>query len=164
MTRPCDKCGEVPRGTDPGLSETPPQSGTFTCAFCSYWNVPPGPEREKMRATREAQAAAPSAVEHSPQYNDLVKSKCQGPCCTDPDFKPMPVVIACPECGVQHVDQGLWETKKHRTHRCVDRVDTVEEEHDDAGNLIARIDIVVEGCGFEWQPSLIHTVGVRKMR
>lgn len=91
---------------------------------------------------------------------DVVKSKCQGACCTDPNVKPMPVVIHCPNCGVQHVDQGTWATTLHRKHRCVDWEEVVEKRNDnDVVTFSAKK--IHRGCGFEWTPSLIHTVGVR---
>lgn len=49
--RSCDTCGEHARGNDPGLS--PRYDGAMICAFCGYWGVPPGPERERMREARQ---------------------------------------------------------------------------------------------------------------
>lgn len=43
----CTKCGEAPRGEDPGLSNG-------ICVFCGYWNVAPGAEREVIRLNRLA--------------------------------------------------------------------------------------------------------------
>lgn len=45
---PCILCNEVPRGLDPGLVNG-------VCCFCGYWSIPPGPERESLRAQREKQ-------------------------------------------------------------------------------------------------------------
>lgn len=55
---------------------------------------------------------------------------------------PVPIVLTCPLCKQQHVDEGEWMTRAHRTHRCV---------YGPFG----------KGCGHEWQPSNVATVGVR---
>lgn len=52
---------------------------------------------------------------------------------TDPP--PVPMLLACPSCGVAHVDRGSWRTRLHRTHRC-------------------------ESCGIEWRPTDYPTVGI----
>lgn len=43
-----------------------------------------------------------------------------------------PAILHCPRCRKQHIDEGEFATRVHRTHRCVD---------DAAG----------KGCGFEWR-------------
>lgn len=50
--------------------------------------------------------------------------------------EPVQLLLACPECGVQHVDEDEWAARYHHTHRCV-------------------------ACGNEWSPALRATVGVR---
>jgi hypothetical protein len=59
---------------------------------------------------------------------------------------------------MQHIDEAEFVTKLHRTHRCVDRVvlGTVGELA--AGE--APPHTTLPGCGFEWQPALVYTVGV----
>lgn len=52
--------------------------------------------------------------------------------------QPIPMLIVCIGCGQQHVDEGEWATKPHRTHLC-------------------------KFCGLEWRPALVHTVGVEKL-
>jgi hypothetical protein len=48
----------------------------------------------------------------------------------------------CPKCGRQHIDEGEWAEREHRTHRCVG----------------------VDGCGHEWTPlEGVATVGVAKL-
>lgn len=54
---------------------------------------------------------------------------------------PIPVVLHCPSCKKQHVDEGKWATKPHRTHVCV-------------------TDAVGKGCGKPFTPSGHRTVGV----
>jgi hypothetical protein len=44
----CARCFEAPRRNDPGMSNG-------LCVFCGYWDIPPGPTREAMRAKRDAQ-------------------------------------------------------------------------------------------------------------
>ena len=44
---------------------------------------------------------------------------------------PRPAALACTSCWKAHVDEGIWATRPHTTHRCVD---------DAAGR----------GCGAEW--------------
>jgi len=53
---------------------------------------------------------------------------------------PIPMVLHCPKCHVQHVDRGEWATaaKAHQKHLC-------------------------EACGHTWKPSAIATVGVERL-
>lgn len=53
---------------------------------------------------------------------------------------PLRLVITCPACGKQHVDEGEWATRLHRTHQCQDH-----------------------GCLHEWRPSTLYTVGVASL-
>lgn len=46
-----------------------------------------------------------------------------------------PMVLACPNCGMRHVDKGDWAKILHRVHTCA-------------------------GCGATFQPANIFTVGV----
>ena len=48
---------------------------------------------------------------------------------------PVPMVLHCPKCFTQHVDQDEFATRPHRTHRCVQ-------------------------CAHEWRPANVYTVGV----
>jgi len=48
---------------------------------------------------------------------------------------PIPMVLHCPKCGYQHVDEGEWTTTFHRTHLCL-------------------------RCKHEWRPAAINTVGI----
>lgn len=118
-------------------------------------NDPTAPEPVPTQATEVERT-------HMPQYNDLVKSKCQCSYCTDPNALPMPMVLWCPSCGSQHIDEGEWAVRKHKTHRCVDRTEVIEER-DAEGNVVSSASTLHHGCGFEWTPSLIHTVGVRNI-
>lgn len=56
---------------------------------------------------------------------------------------PIPVVLHCPHCHKQHIDEGVWATRPHRTHQCVD---------DAAGY----------GCGKAFTPSGHRTFGVKQ--
>ena len=49
---------------------------------------------------------------------------------------PIALRLFCPECGFQHIDEGEWATRPHRTHLCLN-------------------------CGIEWRVSPDFTVGVR---
>ena len=55
---------------------------------------------------------------------------------------PIAVVLHCPHCKKQHVDEGIWATRPHRTHACVD-------------------DCMGKGCGKPFTPSAHRTFGVR---
>lgn len=61
--------------------------------------------------------------------------------------EPMPIVTCCPNCKQQHIDAvdpatGIdWRRREHRRHKCVG----------------------LDGCGFEWTPALIDTVGVKSI-
>lgn len=57
------------------------------------------------------------------------------------EVDPIPMVLHCPHCKKQHIDEGKWATKPHRTHACVD---------DAAGS----------GCGKPFTPSARRTFGV----
>lgn len=59
--------------------------------------------------------------------------------------KPVPMVLYCPACGKQHLDQGEFAIRPHRTHRC---------ENTPAG---------ADGCGHEWRPASVPTVGVASL-
>jgi hypothetical protein len=48
---------------------------------------------------------------------------------------PQPMVLNCPQCGSQHIDQDEWAMKPHKTHLCA-------------------------SCGFQWSPFGYATVGV----
>ncbi len=49
--------------------------------------------------------------------------------------KPIPMILFCPSCGEQHIDEGEWATKLHKTHLC-------------------------QHCECEWRPANVATVGV----
>lgn len=68
-----------------------------------------------------------------------------------PDAKEVPVrlVTHCP-AGHQHVDEGEWATRAHKTHRCTV---TVGCSCGKSGST----------CGLEWRPANIYTVGVSKL-
>ncbi len=51
---------------------------------------------------------------------------------------PVPMILHCPACRLQHVDKDEWATKLHRTHLCA-------------------------GCGNKWRPAAIATVGVAEL-
>ncbi len=53
-------------------------------------------------------------------------------------MNPTPVILYCPKCITQHIDEGEWATKPHRTHLC-------------------------KNCQYEWRPSFHPTVGVASM-
>lgn len=56
-----------------------------------------------------------------------------------PEIKiPLSLELFCPECGMQHIDEGEWEHKVHRTHQCQN-----------------------PECGHEWRPFEFHTFGVK---
>ncbi len=44
------------------------------------------------------------------------------------------IPLACPACGTQHVDEGPWAIRHHRTHLC-------------------------KVCGREWRPHAYPTFG-----
>lgn len=50
-------------------------------------------------------------------------------------YAPVPLLLACPMCGLRHIDKGEFATKPHHTHAC-------------------------QGCGMVWRPAIVHTVGV----
>lgn len=75
---------------------------------------------------------------------DVPKTKCECDWCIDPETRPLPVVITCPECGEEHVDAvdpvtGIdWSKRKHHEHQC-------------------------SVCKYLWTPALIPTVGVKSL-
>lgn len=50
-----------------------------------------------------------------------------------------PLLLFCPECNVQHIDEGIWATKPHRTHQC-------------------------QSCKHEWKPYAVTTFGVKDLK
>lgn len=58
---------------------------------------------------------------------------------------PIPVILHCPFCLKQHVDENQWVTTPHRTHVCVD-------------------DIAGSGCGKPFTPSPHRTVGILNLK
>jgi hypothetical protein len=51
---------------------------------------------------------------------------------------PIPMILICPRCFIQHVDREEWATKPYRTHLC-------------------------EHCGHKWRPANVPTVGVASL-
>lgn len=51
---------------------------------------------------------------------------------------PIPMILYCRVCGVQHVDKDEWVTRPHSTHLC-------------------------ESCGHTWRPCNRSTVGVESL-
>lgn len=51
---------------------------------------------------------------------------------------PIPMLLNCPSCSHEHIDEDEWTTKPHKTHQC-------------------------QTCGHEWRPCNIPTVGVSKL-
>lgn len=66
---------------------------------------------------------------------------------------PIPLVMYCP-AGHQHIDEGEWATKPHKTHRCTFFIDEY---------AVHRYPTVIRQrpCGLEWRPGDFPTVGVR---
>ena len=52
---------------------------------------------------------------------------------------PVPARLECPKCKVPHLDEGVWATKPHKTHLCLD-------------------------CGHLWRPANFPTVGVAQTK
>ncbi len=73
-----------------------------------------------------------------------------------PKKDPIPMVMFCP-AGHQHVDEGEWATKVHRTHQCQKKVFVCNLGHDDCN------DGKFEICGLEWRPSNEPTMGVKEL-
>jgi hypothetical protein len=51
---------------------------------------------------------------------------------------PIPMILHCPKCHVQHVDRDEWVDRTHRTHLCA-------------------------SCAHEWRPANVYTVGVQEL-
>jgi predicted RNase H-like nuclease (RuvC/YqgF family) len=62
------------------------------------------------------------------------------------------MVLYCP-AGHQHIDEGEWATKPHKTHRC-----TFGPMYPDCGCY--HRDRCEHKCGLEWRPVNFPTVGV----
>lgn len=80
---------------------------------------------------------SPDVLEHDPncQYRLLTKAADAVPKAVDP----IPMVLYCPKCGVQHCDspnpRSGWTNPPHCSHRC-------------------------ESCGAVWRPADVPTIGV----
>lgn len=70
--------------------------------------------------------------------------------------EPLPLVLYCP-AGHQHIDEGEWATKPHKTHRCTfhEWADSDMPEQDGIGFIQ-----VFKACGLEWRPANFPTVGI----
>jgi Recombination endonuclease VII len=55
---------------------------------------------------------------------------------TSEQVAPVPMILYCPVCAHQHVDEGPWALRIHRSHAC-------------------------QKCGMVGRPALVATVGVR---
>lgn len=53
--------------------------------------------------------------------------------------EPVPIATSCPTCGTQHIDEGEWATRPHKTHQC-------------------------QKCGAQWRPHDFPTVGILPVR
>lgn len=51
---------------------------------------------------------------------------------------PVPMILFCQICNAQHIDEGDWATRPHRTHEC-------------------------QQCRHQWRPSNTSTVGVKDL-
>lgn len=60
---------------------------------------------------------------------------------------PIPLAMFCPR-GHQHIDEGEWATRPHKTHQCQ------QEIFGGPGGEVIGI------CGLEWRPAEFPTVGV----
>lgn len=56
----------------------------------------------------------------------------------DPSIGAISMLLTCPDCSTQHIDEGEWTTRLHRTHQC-------------------------QGCLKEWRPANVPTVGVKSL-
>lgn len=77
--------------------------------------------------------------------------------------EPIPMVMYCP-AGHQHIDEGEWATKPHKTHQCqfmIHYEEHVDDFRDGRGRDICRCRPAYdEKCGLEWRPMNAPTVGV----
>lgn len=90
---------------------------------------------------------------HDPEYGE--RTDCSG-CREDAtQDKPLQMVMYCP-AGHQHMDEGEWATRPHKTHQCQEMVlcDRCEasEDHMCEGRVL---------CGLEWRPMDRPTVGIK---
>lgn len=78
---------------------------------------------------RERAAWLEAALEHA--------SKTAETCICDAVSRmpPLKCILHCPNCNTQHIDEGEWETRLHKTHQC-------------------------QACKHEWRPYSCPTVGV----
>jgi hypothetical protein len=56
----------------------------------------------------------------------------------DPKEPPKEMLLHCPACGKQHLDEGVWRHRVHRKHLC-------------------------QHCGHLWRPFEFPTVGVESI-
>jgi hypothetical protein len=104
-----------------------------------------------------------SAEVLKPDHIDVPRRTCECAHCKDPQSAiPYRLVLFCPNCGNQHVDEGEWATKKHKIHRCVD-ADHVQRVLAADGTVASEVLRRTSGCGFEWRPAHVFTVGVGKL-
>lgn len=66
---------------------------------------------------------------------------------------PRPMVLYCP-AGHQHIDEGEWATRPHKTHRC---------QHFEERVVYGTGAVYKARCGLEWRPANLPTVGVKSL-
>lgn len=69
---------------------------------------------------------------------------------TEAKEKAVPMVLYCP-AGHQHIDEGEWATRPHKTHQCQGIVGCPCNNPECPDRLV---------CGLEWRPAKFPTVGV----
>lgn len=76
---------------------------------------------------------------------------------TPPDLREaVPMVLYCP-AGHQHIDEGEWATKPHKTHEC-QKVIPCNCSALYHGECVKTI------CGQQWRPADFPTVGVAALQ
>lgn len=97
------------------------------------------------------------------EHYDVPEKDCLCEHCRTPaEAKPYRLVLFCPNCGKQHVDTGVWATRKHRSHLCVDDEEVTRHLAAD-GTVASESTRRVSGCGFKWRPANVFTVGVQRL-
>lgn len=95
---------------------------------------------DAMRAVRNAN----TALEELKTLTDLLLN--ENDALRLEQSRPLAMVMYCP-AGHQHIDEGEWTTRRHKTHQCQEN--------------IAEVGDRAVPCGFEWRPMDRPTVGVK---
>lgn len=155
--RVCGMCAECWYGAQPKRDAQAPAATPgeveaticYGCGTCGKEKIEPPaisccPERKIVTVQEAAQRAANDSLKVRDMVAtwifDALAALPDSPAPQAPGAAPIPMILYCPHCHYQHIDEGQWATqaRPHRKHVCA-------------------------SCGFTFKPAMVATVGVREI-